>query len=338
MSESTKIAWCDSTASPWFGCSEVSPGCLNCYARELTLRYRWAGWGDDSPRVRSKSFWKDVPKWQKEAKRRLDEWQARRDSWIANGQANHGPGKQWLALHDQAKPQPPRIFPSLMDWLDPKVSSAMLAEFLKVIHDCPNLDFLLLTKRPELFEQRLGLARGAGYLQPSSTGNWIPDWLDGKAPHNVWVGATAEDQQRANERIPALLKIPAQIRFLSCEPLLGPIDVPGLKYEGTMAELLKPLDWVIVGGESGKNARPCNIEWIRSIKDQCKAAGVKCFVKQFGACPISDAATPGEWPGTAFRSWERRDARRITLKHPKGGDPDEWPEDLRVREFPNSTN
>lgn len=125
----------------------------------------------------------------------------------------------------------------------------------------------------------------------------------------------------ADKRIPELLRIPAKVRFLSLEPLLGPIQL-GV-HQGYECNLYDygcgetRVDWVIVGGESGPGARPCNVEWIRDIVRQCKAAGVKCFVKQLGSNPVMEPG-PTTWP----------------CEHPKGGDPAEWPEDMRVREMP----
>lgn len=186
------------------------------------------------------------------------------------------------------------------DWVQPRHDLARLIE--RTTH----LDWLLLTKRPENLAR---LFADAG---------WPGAW-----PGNVWVGATVEDQKRADERIPALLRVPATIRFLSCEPLLEEIDITAIKR--TRAEgFMRPLDgrfntisWVICGGESGHGARPFDLAWARSLRDQCKAAGVAYFFKQLGDNPILSPG-PITWPSTA----------------PKGHDPAEWPEDLRVQEFP----
>ncbi len=186
---------------------------------------------------------------------------------------------------------------------------------------------------------------------------------DGVFP-NLWLGVSTENQAAADERIPLLLQTPAAVRFLSVEPLLGPVDVgfgkwvrlarevrselpflvsraPAGVYRATSNgygalsvgdtdgnllgikpdefERLPLLDWVIVGGESGPGARACDLGWIRSVVAQCKAAGVPCFVKQLGARPFE-------------RTIEARDG--LKLRDRKGGDPAEWPADLRVREFP----
>lgn len=182
----------------------------------------------------------------------------------------------------------------------------------------------------------------------------IRDWpgIHGYLP-NVHLGVSAEDQQRADERIPWLLKTPAAVRFVSAEPLLGPIDFERIPTgQGTgdewdpivhmnpfkRASVLAPhAHWVIVGGESGPGARPCNIEWIRSIVRQCRDAGTACFVKQLGAVPIVDNEGE-EWAdGTFFgnRTGDPKyNGRQVILRDRKGGSMDEWPTDLRVRQFP----
>lgn len=277
MSESTNISWADSTASPWFGCTEVSPGCANCYARELTLKRKWAGWGDDAARVRSKGFWKDIPKWNRKAADDLAEWHMHSD--LHGGDARYD------------KPQRPRIFPSLMDWLDPMVPVQWLADLLKIIHDTPNLDWLLLTKRPELFQSRLmGCMKIKGnadiFTWPMMVAAWLG--LEGiiqEPPPNVWFGVTVEDQKRADERIPELLKIPARVRWLSVEPLLEVVNLEMAlqEFQPLNADLTRkpaPAQWVVVGGESGSKRRDCGVAAICDLAAQCVGAHVPVWVKQ----------------------------------------------------------
>lgn len=168
---------------------------------------------------------------------------------------------------------------------------------------------------------------------------------------NVHLGVSVEDQQRADERIPHLLRTPAAVRWVSYEPALGPVDfdaVPITLAPGFFGSSLKwhhrgychkmegipypTLDWIVVGGESGAGARPFDIQWARDVIAQCKAAGVRCFVKQLGAAPYREGAhrqnDPGEVPGT------HREHDQMKLRDRKGGDPSEWPSDLRVREMP----
>ena len=127
--------------------------------------------------------------------------------------------------------------------------------FTEIVPSCSSLDFLLLTKRPHDIMR----------LVPEG---WRTDW-----PANVWAGTTVEDQQRAAQRMPHLVKIPAPVRFFSAEPLLGPLD---------LGPWITDLDWIIVGGESGPHARSSQVTWVRSVRDQVKAAGKALFFKQWG--------------------------------------------------------
>lgn len=162
--------------------------------------------------------------------------------------------------------------------------------------------YQILTKRPERMNEYF-----ANYARVE-----IP--FAEFAP-NVWLGVSVENQETAAERTPILIQTPAAVRFLSVEPLLGPVNL------NSLAPIMPPIHWVIVGGESGPGARPCNIEWIRDIVRQCRAAAVPVFVKQLGSMIIR---APMPHPSDAF----------LRVRDRKGGDPAEWPEDLRVRESP----
>jgi protein gp37 len=178
------------------------------------------------------------------------------------------------------------------------------ARLWRLIEATPSLDWLLLTKRPQ------NMAR----LAPAA---WADGW-----PANVWAGTTVEDQRRAEERLPHLLGVPARIRFLSVEPQLGPVDLMKVRDDELGAAwnvLTCGIGWVIVGGESGPGARPFDLAWARELVGQCRAASVPCFVKQIGATSI-DTDNNGFTP--------------LRIRNSKGGDPAEWPADLRVREFP----
>lgn len=302
MSENTKIEWCDHSWSPWRGCTKVSAGCANCYAETLSKRNPavLGQWGKGKPRVLAKN-WRDPVKWDRAA--------ALREAFL-EGQGGN------------------KVFPSLCDWLDDEVPVEWLARFLKLIHDTPNLTWLLLTKRPELFCARvLEAAKHFDNVGDRNSWLWLRRWTwtdepGGRIPPcNVWIGTSVEDQPTADRRIPELLKIPAAGRFLSLEPLLGPVELRGLCANGLPASM----DWLIIGGESGHGARPCNIHWIRSLVTQGNAAGVPTFVKQLGACVSGQMVHPAN---------EGYGVLGVRLDHPKGGDPSEWPDDLRVREFP----
>ena len=312
MSQQTKIEWATHTFNPWEGCTKVSPGCAHCYAEARNHRFGMDNWGKGKPRRRtSAATWRNPMKWQREA-----DSIRRANNFITA--------------------ERPRVFPSLCDWLDDEVPVEWLADFLKLIHDTPDLDWLLLTKRPELFDRRLQDAINQ-CERMSQLEIRLRLWAHGgEPPRNVWIGVSVEDQKRADERIPELLEIPTAVRFLSVEPLLGPIDL------GQAAQARPPefgiyshgwWDWVIIGGESGPGARPCNVEWIRDLVRQCKVAEVPCFVKQLGAKP-EDAQKCGDCgPCIAGQRCYQQYNVRMTLESKKGGYPSEWPADLRVREF-----
>lgn len=179
----------------------------------------------------------------------------------------------------------PRVFcASLADWLDDEVPIEWLADLLLLILATPNLDWLLLSKRPQNWKSRLTKTLPLFKQWGVSAGGPVRNWLSGvyTPPANVWLGTTVEDQTRADERIPALLAIPARVRFLSCEPLLGPVDLRLLGILQDASEGSPSLHWVICGGESGPNARPMHPAWARSLRDQCAAAGVPFHFKQWG--------------------------------------------------------
>ena len=323
MSENTKIEWCDHSWSPWRGCTKVSAGCAHCYAETLSKRNPavLGEWGRGKPRVLAKN-WNDPVKWNRRHKLRWEEWRQ-----IA-------PEMREAGLYPPATPKKPTFFPSLCDWLDEEVPIEWLADFIDLIFHTPNLDWLLLTKRPENWRSRINEVWKILEL-PVDQQRFAEMWIKGTPPANVWVGTSVEDQPNAERRIPELLEIPAVGRFLSLEPLLGPVDirlVPDLMKSfnssphGWHNWLRQRIQWLIIGGESGHGARPCMEEWIRSLVRQGKSAGVATFVKQQGAHPtrlVTQFDVQTDYPHV-----------RLVQNHPKGGDPAEWPEDLRVREFP----
>lgn len=284
----TTIEWADYTFNPWEGCTKVSPGCAHCYAEARNKRFKGGNWGKGAPRrLTSDTNWELPVRW------------------------NNAPNLRR-----------PRVFcPSIADWLDEEVPTEWLARLLKLIYHTPNLDWILLTKRPENWERRIGEA-----YEHSHRDTWQSLWIQGEPPPNIWLGTSVEDQKRADERIPELLKIPAAIRFLSVEPMLEWIDLAYTCFNGADSFGTMPgIHWAIFGGESGPGARPCNIDWIRDGVRQCRSAGVTPFVKQLGAKPVQTVANQFHVS-----------PKPIELKDKKGGDWSEWPEDLRVREFPNS--
>ncbi len=279
MSENTKIEWCTYSASPWEGCTKVSSGCLNCYAAARDARHLHepvSHWGKGAPRRVVVGFRSKVLAWNAKAAR----------------EGNR-----------------PTVFPSVCDWLDDEVPIELLSQFMGLVYETPHLCWLLLTKRPENWKSRLEAAALWAHSGPPQEGYWgacIEEWISGTPPANVWVGTSVEDQPNADRRIPELLKIPAVGRFLSLEPLLGPVDLerpmPGPDLDqGGGNKICQPwyiqsgLDWIIIGGESGHGSRPCNLDWIRSLVKQGKEAGVATFVKQdSGLFPGKQGRIPNE--------------------------------------------
>lgn len=250
---------------------------------------------------------------------------------------------------------------SMTDLFHEDVPDEYIDQVFAVMAMCPLHTFQVLTKRAERMRQYVLGADGREFKVPF--GEWQREPFDWPLP-NVWCGVSVEDQARADERIPHLLGTPAAVRFLSCEPLLGPVDLATLPFRDgsgsrnpltgqlrlrVRGEALHPdcevetrgltaprLHWVICGGESGPGARPCEAAWVRSLVMQCRGAGTACFVKQLGAhvldTDVIDVAD--HWPdGTRFAAAPRSNAR-VLLRDPRGGDPAEWASDLRVREFP----
>jgi protein gp37 len=319
------------TFNGWIGCTKVSDGCLNCYAEQQDKFRSWTpeGWGAGKPRRRtSKDNWDKPLRWNKAA--------------AAAGERR-------------------KVFcSSLADVFDNEVPDGWRVDLFRLIRDTPNLNWLLLTKRIGNAARMIAetLTHIGGIPEP------VPIW----PARNVWLGATVVNQEEADRDIPKLLEIPAQARFLSMEPLLGPVNLhefisndlerrcPRCGWRGRGARGSScgncglgpedgPLHWVIVGGESGRGARPLELNWIRDIVKQCKAAGVPVLVKQLGQYVLDDGmSSPGEhWPITTVRESAPGYASNIDpdatpfvirLHDRNGGDWQEWPEDLRVREFP----
>lgn len=253
--ENSKIEWTDHTANFWWGCFKVSPGCANCYAESWSRRWGKTIWGPPSTTEREykKSAWVDVPRWNVKA---------------MNDGVRRRVFVQSMADFFEDHPQ-------VVSWRN---------DALSLMEECTHLDFQVLTKRPENITR----------MPPTK---WRPHkW--GRIPDHIWIGTSVENQEQANKRIPELLKVSAKIRFLSMEPLLSPVNILNLltstpcpncgNLDGEAGRCycgsdIKPeIHWVITGGESGVHARPLNPNWVRSIRDQCLAAGVAFFHKQNG--------------------------------------------------------
>jgi protein gp37 len=295
MADHSAIQWTDATWNPTTGCTKISPGCSNCYIeRTPAFRIAW---------------------------RRFER------------------GATDLRLHENRLDQPlhwrkpRRVFVnSLSDLFHESVPDTFIARVFETMALSARHTFQILTKRPQ---------RMLALVPTFATQHTAPNGSGWPLP-NVWLGVSVENQHFADERIPLLLQTPAAVRFISAEPLLGSVLLDNgsnswLSCTSTLTdeqyEALSPreqadhccceqfdefgdhfrgLDWVIVGGESGPQSRAFDVAWARSIVRQCHTAAVPVFVKQLGANAI----------GTD------------SLRDKKGGDPNEWPADLRVREFP----
>lgn len=338
----TSIPWCDYTLNEWEGCTKVSEGCAECYAEKRDRRHmheKRSHWGKGAPRWRTSESTRHAPY-----------------RWNKNPFLCNVCGKPFKALNrsgthyqncwhnDQASYHRARVFlGSLMDIFDEEVPAMWLAGALWTVKDCHELDFLLVTKRPQNFLERVHAARDevwkvADYGPPMA--DWLDQWLHGNYPVNVWMIASTENQKRLDERIDYLLRIPAAVHGLSCEPLLGELD---LKLPGSRIYYpeRKGIDWVIAGGESGPNARQMDVAWMHEIQRQCKAAGVAYFAKQLGSRVWTENANAHEWPdATAFKvpvEMMGAAAAFVGLKSRKGEDMAEWPEEMRVRQWPKSS-
>jgi protein gp37 len=243
MGKETKIAWCHHTFNPWIGCSRVSPGCDHCYAEAMSSRSFKVEWGPGQPRRRtSPANWSEPLKWND----------------LAEGAFER-----------------PRVFcSSLADVFDNEVDASWLFDLITLIVKTPNLDWLLLTKRIGNFRSRLTAATQSAHCDPLDIADRIDAWItDQRTFHNIWLGATVVNQIEADRDIPKLIEAPANVRFLSIEPMLGPISLDAFLLE---------LDWTIVGGESGPFARPMDLVWARDVRDQSAAANRPFFYKQSG--------------------------------------------------------
>lgn len=284
MAENSNIEWCDHTFNPWIGCTKVGPGCDNCYAEDLSRARLGVSWGTGQPRRHTAaSTWKQPRTWDRRAAK--------------------------LGIRY-------RVFcASLADVFDNEVPAEWRVELFQLIRETPHLDWLLVTKRI-----------GNADKMAQTAGGW---------PKNVWLGATVVNQAEADRDIPKLLAtVGPRFRFLSMEPLLGQVlleeawhgscalssdcwgdcawcgkGLPPLhncsshrQSEDEWKKGRSGLDWIIVGGESGPNARPMHPNWARLTRDECDAAGVPFLFKQWGEWAPTGARDEEEGHSTAFRS------------------------------------
>lgn len=269
----SKIEWTEATWNPIVGCSKVSPGCQNCYAERMATRLIAMG-------------------------------QEKYRGTVASGKWTGVINFDERVLEEPLRrKKPTRYFVnSMSDLFHENIPHQSILKILAVIAASPQHTFQILTKRPQrmlkfftitsIQEQLVDalevLAAKNGWCHAHDDFAW-------PLPH-LWLGVSAENQKTANKRIPYLLSIPAAVRFLSCEPLLGPIDLKKASFEN--------VDWVIIGGESGPGARPLHPDWVLSLRDQCQASKIPFFFKQWGAfkpiCPVYGDDEAQEWLDASY--------------------------------------
>lgn len=321
MGDKTGISWTNSSWNPIRGCSVVSSGCKNCYA--MSVAYRFSGPGQPYEGL----------------------------AVLKNGHASWTGKVDFVEEHllDPIRWKKPRkIFVnSMSDLFHENVTDEMRDKIFAVMALASNHQFQILTKRPERMKAYLDMVSEEKDMQRwiNAAYDIVPDlspcWagaaenLEWPLP-NVWLGVSTEDQETANKRIPLLLQTPAAVRFISAEPLLGEIDLrsylprrlaldelPGnAMNDGCSEGWTEGLNWVIIGGESGPNARPCHLAWCSRLIVQCKMAKVAVFMKQMGG-NISDEDLDYIQRATGKSVHDR-----------KGGNMDEFPLQLRVQEYP----
>jgi protein gp37 len=343
MGDRSAIEWTNATWNPLRGCSRVSPGCQRCYAERQAGRFINGAYHGlvkrvmvDSARGTTEARWTGKIEFVEEALTLPLRWR-----------------------------QPRRIFVnSMSDLFHERVSDEWIDRIFAVMALAPHT-FQVLTKRPERMRDYMRAplrkramaetvmeiserrAHEAGTGKARITLADFSAVFKGGGPFpNVHLGVSVEDQARADARIPLLLQTPAAVRWVSYEPALGPVDfssflnAPRPAAPGAIDHALETsqvggpatLDWLVVGGESGPGSRPFDLAWARSVIAQCRAAHVSVFVKQLGARPVAERVLYGVGPWGPAKGDVIEE--RLRLRDRKGGDWSEWPEDLRVREWP----
>lgn len=318
----TGIQWADHTWSPWRGCQHATladgtphPGCLHCYAETMAKRNpgTLGTWGPEGTRVRAaQKSWDAVQRWNDQAAlfgRResvfpsvcdpFEDWKGpihdHRGMTLHRGE-NWGGMRSYLGLDL-------RIGQSVATLDD------LRFDLFALIDRCSSLDFILLTKRPHNVLRMWEEVAGTKWIAEAGSLNNQPMYYR----ENAWLVYSASDQNSLELGIEGLLdcRDVTPVLGVCVGPMTGPVD---------LRRYLDVLDWVIVEGESGHGARPCHIHWIRDVVYQCRDAGVPCFVKQLGEVPMWQPLV-----GDAFQ---------FQTNDKKGGNPAEWPEELRVRQMP----
>lgn len=316
----TKIPWTDDPWNVVLGCEPESPGCIHCYAAAMAHRGLC------------------------EAHRGLTV--IGKDGPMFNGEIRLMPARLPEPLHWK---KPRRVFvPSMGDLFHEDVPDPYIAAVFGIMAAAREHTFQVLTKRarrlPEVLEWIVGkgslgwswqtlYARVAEYSPEAALFIDEHDLMSSPWPWplpNVWLGVSVESP-KVLHRVDELKKCEAAVRFLSCEPLLDRLDLGPALADGE-------IHWVIVGGESGRKARPCAMEWIEEIVSQCAAAGVACFVKQLGATVVSEERMADTLEDAQDMLGPKKKDRWLWyggFAHPAAADPEEWPEQFRVQEYPD---
>lgn len=361
MGAATKIEWTDNTFNPWRGCAKVHTGCAHCYAEREAKRFpdNRGIWGVNGTRVlASGAKWREPIQWNRHAEKAakqtrvfcasladiFEDWPGQlqdvngKPLWFHPLDPVGGFAGKLFRSHEPCASSAGSLISDPHPDFQPTTLNELRRDLFDLIDRTPHLTWQILTKRPENVRRMW-----PGYDNDSRPGS--------NRIHfgNVHLLYSASDQASLESSVGDLLKCSDLVPVigLSLEPLVGPIDLThvAMRNLGYTKDVLRRSDlepphvpdaaigWVIVGGESGHGARPCDLSWIRSIVAQCKAAGVSCFVKQLGENPV-------ECPDDADIEWGEveqgiiPDPVPVRFKDKKGGDWSEWPEDLRVREFP----
>lgn len=339
MAEKTKIEWCDATVNVWQGCVKIAPECEHCYAEADVSRWGFEVWGKLKPRLLCSGWESKLRALNRKAKRL-----GRKLKVFINSESDFFEDHRGVVIDRNKRPTKLKV-------------AELRARAFEVFAELDNLIILLVTKRPE----------NVPAMWPTSTIVASTDrkqvGTKGLFPfENVWIGTTGGSQETAEKNVPTLLQCRglSPVLFLSAEPLLGPVELThlrtdrldrnawidalgGVRRTHSSQNVCARLDWVIVGGESGPGSRLCNVEWIRSLVKQCRTANVPCFVKQLGAQVVEhrkrSAASvlfPMGVPADVQVTGFLESNRTLSFKHRKGGDPEEWPDDLKyTREFPH---
>ncbi|MGH9462247.1 MAG: DUF5131 family protein [Vicinamibacteria bacterium] len=359
----TSIEWTEKTWNPLRGCSPVSPGCKNCYAERIAARFS----GPGQP-------FEGFAKWRTKSGVQRDIAHEDLKLWAPGEREPAWTGKTALIPSKLTEPlswaSPTRVFVnSMSDLFHEGFTFAEIATVFAIMA-IGRHTYQVLTKRIdralEFFEWmekrdeplgKLGDLYGL-HVSPMRMPEevWDDDRTnadddleaiyDAEWPlDNVWIGASVENQKYADLRLPVLEKVPAAKRFVSYEPALGNVSLKRWLHEvcadcgrdthddgRCQGSRIHAIDWVIVGGESGHGARAFDIGWARNVVEECKAAHIPVFVKQLGARPYYDLPLSMVFRGGVVPTTTRID---VDLKSKKGGDIEEWPVDLRIREFPS---